>query len=100
MGFYTPATIVKDAQRHDLKIKPVCVSQSEWRCTVVDDNTVRLGCCVVSGLSEEHAEELVRQRKKQQADSSEPFKRRIPLSEDEWRTLAESGGLNGSAGHR
>src|SRR2546428_11017557 len=63
MGFYTPATNVKDAQRHGLKIKPVCVSQSEWRCTVVDDNTVRLGFCVVSGLREEHAEELVRQRR-------------------------------------
>src|SRR5438876_10569596 len=65
MGFYTPATIVKDAQRHGLKIKPVCVSQSDWRCTVVDDNTVRLGCCMVNGLRQEHAEELVRQRKKQ-----------------------------------
>ncbi|PYL34092.1 MAG: error-prone DNA polymerase [Verrucomicrobia bacterium] len=100
MGFYTPATIVKDAQRHGLKIKPVCVSQSEWRCTVVDDNTVRLGFCVVSGLSEEHAEELVRQRKKQQFDSLEAFKRRIPLSKDELRTLAELGALNCFAEHR
>jgi error-prone DNA polymerase len=24
MGFYTPATIVKDAQRHGVNIKPVC----------------------------------------------------------------------------
>jgi error-prone DNA polymerase len=100
MGFYTPATIVKDAQRHGLKIKPVCVSQSEWRCTVVDDNTVRLGFCVVSGLREEHAEELVRQRKKQQFDSLEAFKRRIPLSKDELRTLAELGALNCFAEHR
>ena len=100
MGFYTPATIVKDAQRHGLKIKPVCVSQSEWRCTVVDDNTVRLGFCVVSGLREEHAEKLVRQRKKQQFDSLEAFKRRIPLSKDELRTLAELGALNCFAEHR
>src|SRR5213083_2036704 len=100
MGFYTPATIVKDAQRHGFKIKPVCVSQSEWRCTVVDDNTVRLGFCVVSGLREEHSEELVRQRKKQQFDSLEAFKRRIPLSKDELRTLAELGALNCFAEHR
>jgi len=100
MGFYNPATIVKDAQRHGLKIKPVCVSQSEWRCTVVDDNTVRLGFCVVSGLREEHSEELVRQRKKQQFDSLEAFKRRIPLSKDELRTLAELGALNCFAEHR
>src|SRR6478736_6602735 len=38
MGFYTPATIVKDAQRHGLKIKPVCVAHSDWRCRVVSDH--------------------------------------------------------------
>src|SRR5881296_502775 len=100
MGFYTPATIVKDGQRHGLKFKPVCVSTSEWRCSVLDDNTVRLGFCVVSGLREEHSEELVRQRKKQQFDSLEAFKRRIPLSKDELRTLAELGALNCFAEHR
>jgi error-prone DNA polymerase len=100
MGFYTPATIVKDAQRHGLKMKPVCVSQSEWRCTVVDDNTVRLGFCVVSGLHEEHAEELVKQRKDQQFDSLEDFKRRVLLSKDELRTLAELGAFNCFAKHR
>jgi DNA polymerase III, alpha subunit len=51
MGFYTPATIVKDAQRHGVNIKPVCVLQSDWHCTVVDDNTVRLGFCVVNGFA-------------------------------------------------
>src|SRR5947199_2212300 len=37
MGFYSPSTIVKDAQRPRVKIKPVCVAQSDWRSTVVDD---------------------------------------------------------------
>src|SRR5881409_2612673 len=100
MGFYNPATIVKDAQRHGLKIKPVCVSQSEWRCTVVDDNTVRLGFCVVSGLREEHAEELVRQRQDRPFDSLDDCKRRVPFSKDELRTLAELGALNCFAKHR
>src|SRR5438128_2997025 len=59
MGFYTPATIVKDAQRHGLKIKPVCVMNSDWRCSVVDDHTFRLGLCLGSGLRQEHGEELV-----------------------------------------
>ncbi len=35
MGFYRPATIVKDAQRHGLKIFPIDVTESEWECTVV-----------------------------------------------------------------
>src|SRR5579863_4329840 len=34
MGFYSPATIVKDAQRHGLKIKPIDVIKSDWLCTV------------------------------------------------------------------
>ena len=100
MGFYTPATIVKDAQRHGLKIKPVCVAHSDWRCTVVDDNTMRLGFCVVNGLRQEHGEELVRQRQDQQFDSLDDFKRRLSLSKDELRTLAELGALNCFAEHR
>jgi error-prone DNA polymerase len=94
MGFYTPATIVKDAQRHGLKIKPVCISRSDWRCKVVDDNTVCLGFCVVNGLRQEHADELVRQRQAQQFDSLDDFKRRVALSKDELRALAELGALN------
>ena len=35
MGFYRPATIVSDAQRHGLKILPIDVMKSEWNCTVV-----------------------------------------------------------------
>ena len=34
MGFYSPATIVKDAQRHGLKMLPVDVTCSEWMCTL------------------------------------------------------------------
>src|SRR5256885_2815550 len=100
MGFYTPATIVKDAQRHGLKIKPVCVAHSDWRCTVVDDNTMRLGFCVVNGLRQEHGEELVRQRQDRQFESLEDFKRRVLLSKDEVRNLAELGALNCFAEHR
>jgi error-prone DNA polymerase len=94
MGFYTPATIVKDAQRHGLKIKPVCMMQSNWRCTVVSDDSVRLGFCVVNGLRQEHADELVRQRENREFDSLDDFKRRVPLPKDELRALAELGALN------
>jgi len=34
MGFYHPSTIVKDAQRHGLKVNPVDVCRSDWLCTV------------------------------------------------------------------
>jgi error-prone DNA polymerase len=100
MGFYTPATIVKDAQRHGVKVKPVCVLKSDWRCTVIDDNTFRLGLCVVNGLRQEHGEELVRQRQHRQFESLDDFKRRVSVTKDELRTLAELGALNCFAEHR
>ena len=34
MGFYHPSTIVKDAQRHGLRVKPVDITRSEWLCTL------------------------------------------------------------------
>ncbi len=100
MGFYTPATLVKDAQRHGVKIKPVCVAKSDFRCAVLDDNTFRLGFCVVNRLRQEHAEELVRQREERQFRSLDDFKRRVSLSKEELRTLAELGALNCFANHR
>src|SRR6201981_3747212 len=80
MGFYTPATIVKDAQRHGVKVKPVCVKKSDWRCTVLDDDTFRLGFCVVNGLGQEHGEQIERARNDRQFKSLEDFKERISLS--------------------
>src|SRR5947208_1291977 len=62
MGFYTPATIVKDAQRHGTRVLPVCVMESDVRCTVVSDDTVRLGFCIVNGMRKEHGEALVKER--------------------------------------
>src|SRR5713226_5845201 len=100
MGFYTPATIVKDAQRHGVKVKPVCVMKSDWRCMVVNDNTFRLGLCVVNGLRQEHGEEIERTRNDRQFESLEDFKRRVSFSKEELRTLAELGALNCFADHR
>jgi len=34
MGFYSPATLVKDAQRHGLKTRPIDVAKSDWECTL------------------------------------------------------------------
>jgi error-prone DNA polymerase len=100
MGFYTPATIVKDAQRHGVKVKPVCVKRSDWRCTVLDNNTFRLGFCVVNGLRQEHGEQIERERNARQFKSLEDFKRRVSISKEEMRTLAELGALNCFAKHR
>jgi len=100
MGFYTPATIVKDASRHGIRIQPVCARESEWRCTVVSDDTVRLGFCVVNGLRKEHGERLMAERERAAFVSLDDFKRRVGLTKEELRTLAELGALNCFAEHR
>lgn len=100
MGFYSPATIVKDAQRHGVKVLPVCAARSAWECAVVNDDTFRLGFCVVNGLRQEHGEELVRKRHDRAFASLDDFKQRVALSKDEIRALAELGALNCFADHR
>jgi error-prone DNA polymerase len=100
MGFYSPATIVKDAQRHGVRMLPVCARESSWVCTVVSDDTVRLGFCVVNGLRKEHGEALVTERERLAFDSLDDFKRRVELTKEELRTLAELGALNCFAEHR
>jgi error-prone DNA polymerase len=100
MGFYTPATIVKDARRHGVKVKPVCVAQSEWNCTVMADDTIRLGFCVVNGLEREHADDFLRERNERSFSSLEDFRKRALLTKDELRRLANLGALNCFAEHR
>jgi error-prone DNA polymerase len=100
MGFYTPATIVKDARRHGVKVKPVCVAQSEWNCTVMADDAIRLGFCVVNGLQCEHADDFLRERNERSFSSLEDFRKRALLTKDELRRLANLGALNCFAEHR
>ena len=50
MGFYHPATLVKDAQRHGVRFAPIDVQESDWECRVQPDGQVRLGFMYVNGL--------------------------------------------------
>jgi error-prone DNA polymerase len=100
MGFYSPATIVKDAKRHGLQMRPVCVTRSDWLCTIGPDDSVRLGLCMVQGLQAGHAAELLEQRQRRPFASMEDFKSRVTLNKDELRILAEIGALNSFAEHR
>jgi error-prone DNA polymerase len=50
MGFYHPATLVKDAQRRGVRFHPIDVQQSDWLCRVEADGAIRLGLMYVNGL--------------------------------------------------
>ena len=98
MGFYRPATIVKDAQRHGLKMLPMDVLKSDWLCTLeqaVEEPAVRLGLRYARGLREEVAQALVRERNCAPFVSIHDLVRRVSeLRKDELNTLAEIGALN------
>src|SRR5207244_11662866 len=61
MGFYHPATVVKDAQRHGVEVRPIDVTRSDWKCTL-EDGTIRLGLRNVLGLRAEAATRLATAR--------------------------------------
>ena len=98
MGFYHPATLVKDAQRHGLRVRPIDVTQSDWLCTLEEVEgkfAMRLGLRYVKGLREEAGREIERERKLQMFRSIDDLKLRVPaLQKSELTSLAEIGALN------
>jgi len=98
MGFYHPATLVKDAQRHGLRVRPIDVTRSDWICTLekIDgDMSVRVGLRYVKGLREEAGREIVRQRELEAFRSIDDLNLRVPvLQKSELTALAEIGSLN------
>ena len=87
MGFYHPATLVKDGQRHGVEFRPIDVTRSDWRCTI-EDGAVRLGMRYVLGLGEEAARRLVAGRPL--ASVAEAAQRGL-LRKDEVEALAHAG---------
>ena len=72
MGFYAPAQIVRDARDHGVEVRPVCVNQSRWDCTlepteIRDRFAVRLGLRLIKGLNDKKLERFFGER------SAEPF---------------------------
>jgi error-prone DNA polymerase len=125
MGFYSSATLIKDAQRHGVRFRPVCVMRSGWDCAIEEgkealpgsalflrdapairgdrvscEEAIRLGLRVVRGLNEGNARRVLAERQRAPFTSIEDFKRRVRLSKEEMRTLAEIGALNWFAAHR
>jgi len=98
MGFYSPATLVKDAQRHGLRVRAIDVTCSDWLCTIEkvgESLCVRLGLRFVKGLREEVGREIVRECGVRAFASIEDLKLRVPeLQKSELTSLAEIGALN------
>jgi len=94
MGFYSPATLVKDAQRHGLKVKPIDVTKSGWLCTL-ENGALRLGMRYVKGMRESVAHAVVEARTRAPFTCVDDLARRVSdLQKRELILLAEVGALN------
>jgi error-prone DNA polymerase len=104
MGFYHAATIVKDAQRHGLVVRPIDVTRSAWDCTIEPDpggpDAVRLGLRYVKGLRESAGGTIVAARAGRPFASVADLVARTGVAADEAQTLAAAGALGGLGGDR
>ena len=106
MGFYHPSILIKDAQRHGLRVLPVDVGRSQWLCSIEADAEtrrhgdaaklcLRLGFRYVRGMRQPVAEAIVRARAERPFSSVDDLALRVPeLRKDEMKMLAEVGALN------
>src|SRR5208337_3181126 len=100
MGFYSPAVLVKDAQRHGLRVRPIDAQRSGWLCTLErapgGELSLRLGLNYAKGLRQSSAEALLAARESGgQFNSAEDLALRVPaLNRRELAALARIGALN------
>jgi error-prone DNA polymerase len=92
MGFYHPATLVKDAQRHSVEVRPVDVNRSGWRCRF-EAGAVRLGMCYVHGLAEAAGLRVEAEQAKAQFRDPADLAQRCALSSEQLALLAHVGAL-------
>jgi error-prone DNA polymerase len=108
MGFYHPATIVKDIQRHGTPVLPIDVNCSGWECGLEREReakiflegeegkrlAIRLGMRFVKGLKEATGRAIEEERKKRSFEDVSDLQRRCSLRTDEITRLAYAGALS------
>ena len=117
MGFYSPSQLTQDLRRHDVAILPADVTVSEWECTLepavsaeplrvpgvqemAEQPALRLGLCLVKGLSEAGGKKLVAVRAERAFESVADLARRASLNDHDMQALATAGALFALSGHR
>jgi error-prone DNA polymerase len=97
MGFYAPGTLVRDAQHHGVEVRPVCVTRSDWDCTLEPveggAQALRLGLRMVRGLGQAAAERIVTERRRRAFGDLDDLVTRTRLARDDLERLADAGAL-------
>jgi error-prone DNA polymerase len=101
MGFYSPGSIVKDAERHGVEVLPIRVDASAWDCslecgdlsTESDPPALRLGLRLVKGLGEAAGRRIEAARARRPFANVEDLVARAELDKRELEALATAGAL-------
>ena len=95
MGFYPPATLVRDGQRRGVETRPPDVNISAAKCAV-EDEAVRIGLDYVNGIAEDDAQAVVGERERGGSFTSvRDLAQRTQLSEHGLETLIVAGACDG-----
>jgi error-prone DNA polymerase len=130
MGFYSPSQLTQDARKHGVVMLPADATLSAYECTLEDlgkddsfvavpvprigkgsaagtqrrstapQPALRLGLCMVKGLSQAAAERLVVARAQGAFSSVDDLARRASLNAHDMHALAAAGALAALSGHR
>jgi error-prone DNA polymerase len=104
MGFYGPSQLVQDARRHDVDVRPVDVTVSDWDCTLEKltllSPALRLGLRMIAGLSEAGGQRIVEARRARPFTDVADLAHRAALDRRDLTRLADADALAALAGHR
>jgi len=105
MGFYAPAQLVQDAQRHGVAVRAPDVTISEWDCVLekpelAAEPALRLGLRMIAGLGEDGAARIVAARSRTPFAGVADLAHRAALDKRDLAALADGGALAALAGHR
>ena len=110
MGFYSPSQLVQDLRRHDVPVLSPDANVSEWECTLEEAASegdvssagpaLRLGLCLVKGLSQAGGERVAATRKQAPFANVDDLVRRAALNQRDSEALAAAGALASLSGHR
>ena len=128
MGFYSPGTLIEDAKRHGVEVRPIDLTCSSWDHTLelsdgrvlvpndgrvawsrgadttstpspTTDVAVRLGVRLVRGIGAKARRALAAALADGPFTSVEDAVRRVTLDKAAWRRLAEAGAFDSMFGH-
>ncbi|OYT93287.1 MAG: error-prone DNA polymerase [Burkholderiales bacterium PBB3] len=120
LGFYGPAQLVQDAQRHGVEVRAVDVVHSDWDCTLEKTGSdhrfakqsacsdpvfsnqpaIRLGLRLVGGLTKAVGERIAQERLRAPFTSTQDLALRCQLDSGDLKALASADALRSLSGHR